>query len=257
MTNETGGVVRLASENGDMMSERPDGGAPGAQPIFNAPSVVMWTVGSLIAVYVLLAIAPDRTAFIIERSFGLTPAKFMAGPAANGGLFAMIAPLFTSMFLHGSLMHIGMNSIWLLAFGAPVATRLAYLSGGKRVYAGWVFLAYFLMAGGFASLFYALLNMDDFSLLIGASGGITGLLGGLVRFAFKRADARSFGPPEIAPLLSTPVLTASAVIIALNASVLLFGGRVGGAEVAWQAHIGGYLFGLVAYPFFEARVRRG
>ena len=91
--------------------------------------------------------------------------------------------------------------------------------------------------------------------LIGASGGVSGLLGGLVRFAFHRPLSRPSTAKGVLPLTDRSVLIWSAVVVAMNASIAIFGAGVGAQEgdIAWQAHVGGYLFGLAAFPLFDPK----
>lgn len=99
-------------------------------------------------------------------------------------------------------------------------------------------------------------HMSEFTLLVGASGGVSGLLGAVVRFAFNRTTL--FGPEQasISPLSSSSVLLWSGIVVVMNLVLGVFGAVLtGGASIAWEAHLGGYLFGLLTYPFFERLAR--
>ncbi|MDZ7628398.1 MAG: rhomboid family intramembrane serine protease [Parvularculaceae bacterium] len=208
------------------------------------PGIVTFTAASLAAVFVLSVIAPRAVIWLFGAP-GLSPIRFFAGPANAGGLFAWASPLFTHVWLHAGIAHLLFNALWLVVFGSPLARRLR---SPLR------FLAFFMLCGAAGGLFYAFLNARDAAILIGASGGVTGLLGGLVRFAFQNPPRGSAGLHRL-PLSDRSVLTWSAIVIALNASITVFGPGVGAgdANVAWQAHIGGFLFGLVAFPLFDRR----
>jgi len=137
-----------------------------------------------------------------------------------------------------------------LAFGAPVA---------KRVGSAWRFLGLFLLSGAAGALFFSLFHRSDYTLLVGASGGVTGLLGALIRFGFRRPPVFTDEPPHLLGLFHPTVLAWSAVIIALNVSTEFVGSGFGAgdADIAWEAHVGGLLFGLVAISFFDPpRFRR-
>ena len=230
-------------------------GGPAASPrILNAPAVVLWTTGAIVAIYIGIALLPRHVALQVEYVLGLTPGKFTAGPEANGGVIGMIRPLFSSMLVHGSVPHIAMNSLWLLAFGAPVASRLGAAQderGPGSISGAAIFLVFFALSGAFAALFFTAFHARDYTLLVGASGGISGLLGALVRFALRKPTYFTPGEQSLLPLFHPTVLAAAAVIILLNASILVFGGQIGGASIAWEAHIGGFLFGLVTFPVFD------
>ena len=109
------------------------------------------------------------------------------------------------------------------------------------------------VSGAAGGAFFSVFHLNDPTLLVGASGGITGLLGGLVRFAFHRPHSKPESAKGVLPLTDKSVLILSAVIIAMNASVAIFGPGMGAgdADIAWQAHVGGFLFGLIFFPLFD------
>ena len=241
-------------------------------PLFAIPPVLGWTLGLMWIVYAAIALAPGLVIEAIDAAFALSPRRFVAGPEANGGYFGMIAPLFGHMFVHADLMHIGMNSLWFLAFGAPVLNRLSSggasgpalvgrVGGGASAPAGGaaslLFLTFFLLSGVAGALFFIALNANQGALLVGASGGVSGLLGGLVRFISRRGPLFATGFRPLAPLSDRSVLLWAGVITALNISTAFAGlSGPGGANIAWEAHLGGFCFGLLAFPFFDAIARR-
>lgn len=227
--------------------------------IFNVPGVVLLIAGLCIAVHILLGFAPRRFAWSIEIAAALSPEMLLAGVKANGGPLRMISPLFAHMFVHGNLMHLLFNSIWLLAFGAPVARRMGAdnaLQGFSAFAAASLFMTFYLLSGVAGALTYVALHANESTLLIGASGGVSGLLGGVVRFAFNRTTLMGPEFARLSPLSSRPVITWTIAVIFMN---VIFGtvgaGMTGSDNVAWEAHIGGFLFGLVSYPFFERLAR--
>lgn len=220
------------------------GAAEGA--LFNVPMVVGVVAALLAAIYFLSKVAPETVLALTGGRYGLSPALLFAGPAANGGVVPMLAPLFSHMLIHATLAHLLFNLLWFVVFGSPLARRLR---------SAWRFLVFFALSGAAGGAFFSLFHATDPTVLVGASGGVTGFLGALVRFAF--AGGQGLPPEErpLAPLFHPSVLTWSVVVILLNASVAIFGPGfgVGDADVAWQAHVGGYLFGLVAFPLFDRR----
>ncbi|MFZ5615926.1 MAG: rhomboid family intramembrane serine protease [Pseudomonadota bacterium] len=244
------------SESGDQGAGRPRrlrathaGGALAGAPVprgffGNIPGPVAILAGLLAVIFVALALSPPLVEYAIGERFGLSPQRLIAGPAASGGVFRLIAPVFTHIFLHATIAHLLFNLLWLLVFGTPIARRFG---------SAWRFYLFFALSGAAGGLFFSLFHFDDPTLLIGASGGITGLLGGLVRFAFHRPDSRPSKSNGVLGLTDRSVLTWSLVVILMNASVAILGPRVGAgeADIAWQAHVGGYLFGLLAFPLFD------
>lgn len=223
--------------------------APAPRGFFgHIPSPVAVLASVLAVIFVAVALAPLQLENAIGERFGLSPLRLIAGPAASGGVLWLIAPLFTHILLHATIAHLLFNLLWLLVFGTPIARRFG---------SAWRFYLFFALSGAAGGLFFSLFHFADPTLLIGASGGITGLLGGLVRFAFHRPDSRPASPGGVLALTDRSVLTWSAVVIVMNASVAILGPSVGAgeADIAWQAHVGGYLFGLLAFPLFDPKRR--
>ena len=238
---------------------RRPGGDVDPSRIINAPGIVLAIVLVTIFFFVLMLLAPQRAAFIIEYAAAVSPQRLVAGPEANGGILRMLSPLIAHMFVHAGIVHLLMNSAFLLAFGAPVARRMGAenaLQSFAAFASASMFPTLYLLSGVVGALAYVALHANEQALLVGASGGVSGLLGALVRFAFNRSTL--FGPEaaSLSSLFSPVVLTWSAVIVGMNIVFGAFGGAfAGGASIAWEAHIGGYFFGLLAYPFFERAAR--
>ncbi|CAN5290358.1 rhomboid family intramembrane serine protease [soil metagenome] len=198
----------------------PAGEAEPRQPIFNAPLAPLLVALSIPVLYLFqshLADAGMRWAFY--------PASL-----ASGGWWPGIL---TSMILHGGWTHALINAGFALAFGPPIARLFPGWRGG------WIFLGYYIACGLAGTLGYGLVNLASTAPMVGASGAVTGLLGGAVRLL--GSDGR------LRPLTDRRVITTSAVILALNAVTGLIGLAPGtdGATVAWEAHAFGYLAGLL------------
>lgn len=210
----------------------------------NVPASVSVLAAILAIICVGMQLAPEAVEEAIADRFGLTPARLAAGGAGVGGWLWALAPLFTHALLHASGTHLLFNLLWLFVFGTPVARRF-----GSPLR----FFSFFALCSAAGGAFFSAFHLNDPTLLIGASGGITGLLGGLIRFAFHRPHSKPESAKGVLPLTDKSVLIWSAVIIAMNASVAIFGSGVsaGDADIAWQAHVGGFLFGLVFFPLFD------
>ncbi len=238
---------------------RRPGGEVDPSRIFNTPGVVLAVVLMTVAVFVLMIVLPEQTASNLGFAAAVLPRRILAGAVANGGVLEMVSPLIAHMFFHVGIAHLLMNMAFLLAFGTPVARRMGAdnaLKSSAAFASASLFLTLYLLSGVVGALTYVVLHVNDYALLIGASGGVSGLLGALVRFAFNRSTL--FGPEAatLSPLLSPIVLTWSGVFIGTNIVFGAFGGAVtGDGNIAWEAHLGGYFFGLFAFPFFD-RVAR-
>ena len=238
---------------------RRPGGDVDKSRLFNVPGVVLGLAGVTVFFFLFIAFWPERAIRLIEYGAGVSPRRLLMGPERNGGWLGMMSPLIAHMFVHASLAHLLFNMLWLLAFGAPVARRMkaeGALQSLSAFGAAGLFLTFYFLCGAFGALTFVAFHMNDFTMLVGASGGVSGLLGGLVRFAFNRSTL--FGPEHaaVSALTSPSVLAWSGVVVAMNIAVGLFGGALaGGAAIAWEAHVGGYLFGLLTFPFFDRLAR--
>jgi len=213
--------------------------------LFNVPPVVAFTFGALAAFFFASMIVPRAVLWLLGGAPGFSSMRFFAGPAASGGIIAWASPLVSHMLMHANIQHLLFNSLWLVVFGAPLARRF---DSPAR------FLIFFALCGAAGALFYGLFHLRDPAILVGASGGVSGLLGGLVRFAFQN-PARGTPFRHRVPLTDASVIAWSSAVLIINASVAFVGTGFGasGADVAWEAHIGGYLFGLIAFPLFDRR----
>ena len=238
---------------------RRPGGEVDRTRLFNVPGVVLLIAGMMILAYALIVFAPGQAERLIRTVAAVSPQRLLLGPEKNGGVLAMISPLIAHMFVHAGLAHLLFNTLWLLALGTPTARRMKTenaLQSFSAFAAASLFLTFYLLCGIAGALAFVALHPNDTTLLVGASGGVSGLLGGVVRFAFNRSTL--FGPENAAmsPLTAPSVLAWSIVIIVMNFGIGVFGGGLaGGVNIAWEAHIGGYVFGLLTYPVFE-RVAR-
>jgi membrane associated rhomboid family serine protease len=156
--------------------------------------------------------------------------------------------LVTYAFLHAGWEHVIFNSLWLLVFGAPVMQRFGLLR----------FAVFFAATAALAALAHMLVNPRDVHVLLGASGAVSGLTAAALRFAFTSDGfgPQSFhapAPPIRVALQDRRVIVFVLVWFGLN---LLAGlgmplGGSGGVRIAWEAHVGGFIAGLVLFPVFD------
>jgi membrane associated rhomboid family serine protease len=253
------------------------------EPMFNAPLVVLGLIVVLIGIYagfswapvriqnqiivdyafipgrLTIAVWPDRLIDLIHRA-NTDPAalqqarEIRALHVLSGG--AKPWTLLTYAFLHGSWTHVLLNTVWLIAFGPPIARRF----GSAR------FLLFMAVTAVASALAHWALSPMDFSPLIGASGSDSGLMGAATRFMFQPgAPLGAFGSisrPEVEsipaarlrdvfverrPLIFLLIWLATNFIFGAGAQTLGFSDT----PVAWVAHLGGFFAGLLMFPLFD------
>lgn len=199
----------------------------GRQPAFNAP----WPVITLVALIL--------GGFLLQGAF---PAEAVGRWAFSSAGLAegRWATLVTALFLHGNLAHALLNAAFALAFATPVVRSLGVRPAGLAR-----FLIFYLACGVLANLAWAAAHPGDPSLLVGASGALSGLMAAAAQLIAGR------GRPG--RLLSRPVIGMAAAWIVVNLLVAVTGiaPGAGDATVAWEAHLAGFAAGLALFrPVF-------
>jgi len=173
--------------------------------------------------------------------WGLIPARLMGDPVNTWNT------IYSSMFLHGGWFHI-INNMWVLfIFGDNVEARM-----GKMKY-----LIFYLLSGTAAGLLQTYILPSSQVPMIGASGAVAGVLGAYL-VLFPRSRVASLVPIFfIFTIIEIPafIYLVFWFVSQLYSGWLAFQG-VGGSGIAWWAHIGGFMFGLVMSFFFANRRRR-
>jgi membrane associated rhomboid family serine protease len=254
----------------------------GREPLFNVPTSVLVGIALLVIVHTIMTFGVEEpVAFLLD--FGFVPARLlllfhddplatllnearsMPDQVAAARLAALAQytlsddaskpwTLVTYALLHGSWTHLVVNGIWLLAFGAPVARRL----GATRFFA---LLAFTAICG---ALMHFAAHPDGVEPLIGASAAVSGAMAAATRFVFQ--PGAPLGPfplqGENGYLLRALSLRETfsdrraliflAVWFGVNfISGVMSPNFMGGDSIAWEAHLGGFLGGLLAFQFFD------
>jgi membrane associated rhomboid family serine protease len=175
--------------------------------------------------------------------FGVIPAEAVA--VLNGiNPSIYLATFFTAMFLHGGWVHILGNMWFLWIFGDNVEDRLGHFR----------YLVFYLVTGVIGSIVFVLTAPDSRVPIVGASGAIAGVLGGYI-VSFPRAKVLALVPIFFfLTLMEIPAV----IFLAFWFFIQLFNGAVslGGLAnpVAWGAHIGGFLAGVLLIKIFTLKV---
>lgn len=213
-------------------------------PIF--PFVVYALIATNVWMFLQEAQAPDQDAFI--NAFAAIPFDITNGialPAPSPQL--PVLTIVTSMFLHGSILHIFFNMLFLFVFGPDIE----YLCGHAR------FAAFYLLAGIAGGVAQIAIGPGSHVPSIGASGAIAGVLGAYI-VTYPTARIRTIVPIGCFPLfLSLPaivVIGAWAVAQFMNGFGAL-SDRVASEQggTAYFAHIGGFCAGVLTIGWFRLR----
>lgn len=219
------------------------------EPAFNLPGGLVFVLALLTLIHVvrtyLLSSVTDESVLL---QFAFIPGRYTI-PFAEQDLGWLWSPI-TYSLLHGSWEHLIFNAFWMVAFGAPVVRRI----GLTRFFIFWCLSAIAAVA------FHMALHWGAMILVVGASGVVSGLMGAAARFVFSPSGriSRQFAHLNrrltIAEALSNRSVLVFSGIWFLTNFLIGFGqifGSVAGGAVAWEAHIGGFLFGFFFFPLFD------
>lgn len=221
--------------------------------MLRVPFIVVATIAVLVLAYLGWAFAPPNIGDRILADFAFWPARYSAHylaahGAAHQSLLDLAVPFVGYAFLHGDLSHVAINCLWLLAFGPIVARR----------WGPWLFLTIFFLCAIAAAFAHLATNWGSDNPVIGASGAISGLMGAGIRMLRARIWIEGEPFPRLAPLFSGQIVVFT--LFWLLANVLAGYTGIGmDAQVrliAWQAHIGGFVAGLLLATPFDALARR-
>ena len=198
----------------------------------------------------------DRQIFILKN--GLIPTELTSGNEFQSARMTLLevvdiqspfgtwATVFTSMFLHGGIMHIIGNMLFLWVFGGNLEDRLGHVK----------FLLFYFAAGLAAGMAQVGIDMDSQVPMVGASGAIAGVLGAyLLLYPFSRINTLFiFFFITVIPVPAVLVLGLW-FILELFKGVGSLGVETIGGGVAYFAHVGGFLAGLGIMAFYKLLVR--
>jgi membrane associated rhomboid family serine protease len=219
------------------------------QPSFSTPFVNYFLIVLNVMVFLWELSVSHRAlnSFMVE--FGVVPRHTLAVLTGHSydGLSTVILPLFTAMFLHASFLHVGGNMLFLWIFGDNVEDYLGHFT----------YLVFYLISGLAAGATHILLNQASRVPSIGASGAIAGVLGAYF-ILYPRARVLVWFPPIF--FFHVPAWLMLGYWFVMN---FLSGTATAIAEtsqssggVAFWAHVGGFVAGVVMINVFRERPHR-
>ena len=216
-------------------------------PTYHPPAVTKAIIFLNVVVFAFTALMNEDMLQRFYYLYGVVPKRFFSPQFARFFPDHAWVTLFTSMFLHGGLFHI-LSNMWMLwIFGDNVEDRM----GAIR------FLFFYVTCGLGAMALHILTNPGSPVPTIGASGAIAGVLGAYLKM-YPHSTVLTFIPIFfVIPILPIPaVLFLSFWFISqfFSGTLSLLSGSEGGG-IAWWAHIGGFLAGMLLHPYFLSQKR--
>lgn len=223
------------------------------EPILNVPTAVVVAACVMVAVQIVRGLLPDETDVTVLLALAFIPARY-SGAALElpGGYLTSVTSFVTYMVVHGGWVHLLVNLLWMLAFGSAVARRI-----GTRG-----FFEFSILCGIAGALTHLVLHWGTMAPVVGASAAISGQMAGALRFIFFARRKPGERTPDLigSPLPSLPVTLRDPRIlgflvfwVVINAyfglSAVSFAGS--GGNIAWEAHIGGFVCGLLTFGLFD------
>jgi membrane associated rhomboid family serine protease len=227
------------------------------EPILTLPAALTAYVLLLAVIHLRVLLPPEMENWTVDV-FGFIPKRYDSTLLAidfPGGAGAKVWTFVTYSLLHANLSHIGFNVLWLLPFGSALARRF----GAVRFF---IFMAVTAAAGALAHL---VTHEHAVAPMIGASASVSGTMAAAIRFAFVKGSFLSFSRGDADAAARVPALSLLRALRdprVLGFLAVWFGVNIvfgvgslaigaDGASVAWQAHIGGFLAGLMLFSLFD------
>jgi hypothetical protein len=218
------------------------------QPRYSTPWVNYFLIGMNLLIYLFEASLDPRSLDSLVRQFGVVPADlsaFLSGSPAHP-LVAIVLPYFTSLFLHGSWMHVIGNMWFLYIFGDNVEDYLGHFK----------YLVFYLLTGVLAMGTHVAMNLHSAAPAVGASGAIAGVLGAYF-VLYPRARVLTWFFVFVIWVPAWIILGYWFVLNFLSGtatSLAVQSGNMGG--VAFWAHVGGFISGALLVKVFGERKMR-
>lgn len=210
-------------------------------PTRTFPLVTLGLIATNILVFMFeVSLGPHSEALFF--SFGAVPYDLIHGLETGSPPIPIVTTLFTSMFIHGGLVHVGGNMLYLWIFGNNIEDAM----GHRR------FIFFYLLCGVIAVYSHAVLDHVSKVPMVGASGAVSGVLGAYF-LLFPRARVLTLVPLGFfIQIIRIPALYVLGFWIIAQFVHGFFGMKQQGG-VAWFAHIGGFLAGMLLIHFFKKR----
>ncbi len=219
-----------------------------ANPSRHTPWLTFLLIATNLLVFLYEAALSPAGLEQVVYTLGVVPARVTTFPSQPDvtALDAFL-PLVTSMFLHGGWLHLLGNMWFLWIFGDNIEDRLGHLR----------FLLFYLVCGLGAGFAHVLFNLNSTVPTIGASGAVAGVLGGYF-VLFPGARVLTLVPVFFVFFVELPayLILLYWFVLQLFSGAISLGARSGDVGgVAWWAHVGGFVLGMLLVWLFKQRTR--
>ncbi|MEQ9642907.1 MAG: rhomboid family intramembrane serine protease [Alphaproteobacteria bacterium] len=211
-------------------------------PTRRFPFVTVAIIAACVLVYLWQFVLPAPADARFVYALGFIPAVWFDGRTlpAELAMVPTVATALTSMFLHGGFMHLAGNMLYLWIFGNNVEDAMGHAR----------FVAFYVISGIVAVAAHGLSDPASTTPLVGASGAIAGVLGA---YLLLHPKARVLVLIPLGIIFWTMRLPAVVVLVGWFGLQFLQVAIGGGGNVAWWAHIGGFVAGIAMIPIFKER----
>lgn len=231
----------------------------GREPVFLLPGDVTAVIGVLAAIHLASTLVLNQAGQAqLVFWFAFQPLRIIAGLDDPSLAVPLIWTPFSHALLHAGWEHLLVNAAWFAIFATPVSRRYG---------AGPMLAIFFVSAAAGAALFAAT-TLYSGAYLVGASGGVAGLTGAAMRFIFQPVIVAQHPETGERVILGrrlagfgdlwrdTRARFFILIWVVLNAAVPLLPLLTGmDVSVAWQAHLGGFLAGILMVGLFERQAK--
>ncbi|WP_319533558.1 rhomboid family intramembrane serine protease [uncultured Cohaesibacter sp.] len=233
--------------------QMPAGTPPPREPMFNLPQPIMVLGGIMILIQSLqsFVLSPIQQQDLLLW-FSFLPPRYSAagqGFAFPGGVFGDVWTFVSYAFLHGGWMHLILNLVWMAAFATVLLRRIGILN----------FVIFFIVTAAAGALVHLFFHMNSSSPLVGVSAVLSGAMAATARFAFVGGyggfaalqGTHRYPAQSLKQLWhNQQAMAFLGIWLVLN---LVFGltSMFGGGGIAWEAHLGGFIAGLLVLPYVD------
>ncbi len=220
------------------------------QPTFSTPFVNYFLIVLNVVVFLWELSVGHRALNTFMMEFGVVPDHTLAVVTghSHNGLATAIVPLFTSLFLHASFLHVAGNMLFLWIFGDNVEDYLGHFT----------YLVFYLLSGLAAGVTHILLNQGSGIPSVGASGAIAGVMGAYF-ILYPKARVLIWFPPIFFFHVPAWLMLGYWFVgnfLSGTATAIAETRETSGGGVAFWAHIGGFVAGVIMVNLFPERPNR-